>query len=286
MAKKSNIEPGRVTKRHADRRNSRSESNKICHSEPIDGFPNKLFVQMANMIRCIAVDDESLALNLLSDYIGQIPDLNLIEATDKVLDALSLIQQDKVDLVFLDIQMPELTGMQFLRLINGKCKAILTTAYPQYALEGYEYDVLDYLVKPISFERFAKAVNKAGNYISEQPVLQPVESVVEAPKNTEMLDFIFVKVEHKIKKVNLPDILYIEGLKDYVSVYTASERILTLQTMKKMEELLPPQRFIRVHKSYIVALDKIDYIEKQRIFIGKTVIPLGDTYKDDFMKLL
>ena len=241
---------------------------------------------MANMIRCIAVDDEPLALNLLSDYIGQIPDLNLIEATDKVLDALSLIQQDKVDLVFLDIQMPELTGMQFLRLINGKCKAILTTAYPQYALEGYEYDVLDYLVKPISFERFAKAVNKAGNDFSEQPVIQPVESVVEAPKNTEMLDFIFVKVEHKIKKVNLPDILYIEGLKDYVSVYTASERILTLQTMKKMEELLPPQRFIRVHKSYIVALDKIDYIEKQRIFIGKTVIPLGDTYKDDFMKLL
>lgn len=241
---------------------------------------------MTKIIRCIAVDDEPLALELLSDYIGQIPELKLVEATSKVLDALSLIQQDKIDLVFLDIQMPELTGMQFLRLVNGKCKAILTTAYPQFALEGYEYDVLDYLIKPISFERFAKAVSKAGNYFSGTPNLQTLEAVPEMPRSAELLDFIFVKVEHKIKKINLPDILYLEALKDYVSVFTNSERILTLQTMKKMEELLPPQRFVRVHKSYIVALDKIDYIEKQRIYIGKSVIPLGDTYKDDFMKLL
>ena len=236
-------------------------------------------------IRCIAVDDEPLALELMADYIGKIPFLDLVCTTGQVLEALSLIQQGQVDLVFLDIQMPELTGMQFLSITNGKCKAILTTAYPQFALEGYEYEVLDYLIKPIRFERFVKAANKAAGYFGE-----PEEARVEIPQVADQVvqadtpDFIFVKVEHKIVKVNLPDILYIEGLKDYISIYTPGERILSLMTMKKAEELLPEPRFTRVHKSYIVALDKIDYIERQRIFIGKHAIPLGETYREGFME--
>lgn len=233
---------------------------------------------MAKSIRCIAVDDEPLALALLADYIQKVPYLELVGATSQVLEALSLIQQDKVDLVFLDIQMPELTGMQFLRLTHGRCNAILTTAYPQYALEGYEYDVLDYLLKPIDFERFVKAAQKAAGYSRPEQV--------EPAKPGELPDFIFLKVGQKIRKVDLSDILYVEGLKDYVSVYTLTERILTLQTMKKIEDILPAPRFVRVHKSYLVALDKIDYIERQRIFIKNNPIPLGDTYKDDFMRLL
>jgi two-component system, LytTR family, response regulator len=242
---------------------------------------------MTNPIRCIAVDDEPLALELLADYIRKVPFLELVGTTSNVLDALSTIQQGKIDVVFLDIQMPDLTGMQFLRLTNGKCKAIMTTAYPQYALEGYEYEVIDYLLKPISFERFMKAVQKASSIFNENPVeILLTEDPIEPLKTAETPDFIFVKVEHKIKKINLADILYIEGLKDYVSIYTKTERILSLQTMKKIEESLPTPRFYRVHKSYIIAVDKIDYIERQRIFIGKNSIPLSDTYRDSFMKVL
>jgi two-component system, LytTR family, response regulator len=242
---------------------------------------------MTNPIRCIAVDDEPLALELLADYIRKVPFLELVGTTSNVLDALSTIQQGKIDLVFLDIQMPDLTGMQFLRLTNGKCKAIMTTAYPQYALEGYEYEVIDYLLKPIPFERFMKAVQKAASVFNENTnEIPPLEEPIEPLKTAEIPDFIFVKVEHKIKKINLIDILYIEGLKDYVSIYTKTERILSLQTMKKIEESLPTPRFYRVHKSYIIAVDKIDYIERQRIFIGKNSIPLSDTYRDGFMKVL
>jgi two-component system, LytTR family, response regulator len=240
-------------------------------------------------IRCIAVDDEPLALDILKVYISKIPSLELVALCGNALEALSLIQQDKV---FLDIQMPDLTGMQFLRIINGKCKAILTTAYPQYALEGYEYEVIDYLLKPISFERFLKAVQKASlqfpNLVESEKLVEEDLKITPSVNiiSQNIPDFIFVKVEHKMLKVNLLDILYIEGLKDYCSIYTKTERILTLQTMKKMEENLPQNRFTRVHKSYIVALDKIESVERQRITIEKYTIPVGDSFKDDFMKVL
>jgi two-component system, LytTR family, response regulator len=239
-------------------------------------------------LRCLAVDDEPLALELLADYIQKIPFLELVGTTGNVLEALSTIQQGKVDVVFLDIQMPDLTGMQILKLINGKCKAIMTTAYPQYALEGYEYEVIDYLLKPIPFERFLKAAQKALGYFQTETPIEMVTTppILEIPKAIETPDFIFVKVEHKIKKVNLSDILYVEGLKDYVSIYTPTERILSLQTMKKIEENLPSPRFFRVHKSYIVALDKIEYIERQRIIIGKAHLPIGDSYREAFMQVL
>ncbi|WP_435353672.1 LytR/AlgR family response regulator transcription factor [Emticicia sp. SJ17W-69] len=244
-------------------------------------------------IRCIAVDDEPLALDILANYIQKIPSLTLVATCTEPLEALSLIQQGKVDLLFLDIQMPTLTGIQFLRVMNGKCKAILTTAYAEYALEGYEYDVADYLLKPISFERFLKAVQKATKQLtigsSQSTVINEQSSDNDsepASINIPQLDFIFVKTAYKIQKINLSDILYIEGLKDYVSIYTITERILTLQTMKKVEESLPSNRFVRVHKSYIVSLEKIDTIERQRIFIGKNSIPVGDSFQKDFMRLI
>ena len=237
------------------------------------------------MIRCLVVDDEPLALHILEDYISKMPFLELVKATTNPIEALQLVQQGGIDLVFLDVQMPELTGIQFLRIANGKAKVILTTAYSQYALEGYELDVIDYLLKPIAFDRFFKSVQKA------QAVLLPAgkaEVKVEtAPQQNDFLsDFIFVKTEHKIQKVYLNDILYIEGLKDYISIFTPAERIITLQNMKKMEDALPEKHFIRVHKSYIVSINKIDSIERSRIFIGEKVIPVGDTYRDDFFKVI
>ncbi|MGY4536114.1 two-component system LytT family response regulator [Mucilaginibacter sp. UYNi724] len=236
------------------------------------------------MIRCLVVDDEPLALNILEDYISKMPSLQLVKATTNPIEALTMVQDGGIDLVFLDVQMPELTGIQFLRIANGKAKVILTTAYPQYALEGYELDVVDYLLKPIAFDRFFKSVQKAQGIIQPSAKTAPIAEPVQ--QDDFMSDFIFVKTEHKIQKVYLHDILYIEGLKDYVSIFTAAERIITLQGMKKMEDALPPKHFIRVHKSYIVSINKIDSIERSRIFIGDKVIPVGDTYRDEFFKIV
>jgi DNA-binding LytR/AlgR family response regulator len=236
------------------------------------------------MIRCLVVDDEPLALHILEDYISKMPFLTLVKVTTNPIEALQLVQEGRIDLVFLDVQMPELTGIQFLRIANGKAKVILTTAYSQYALEGYELDVIDYLLKPIAFDRFFKAVQKAQAIL--QPSSKPEVKAETSPQSDFLSDFIFVKTEHKIQKVYLNDILFIEGLKDYISIFTAAERIITLQNMKKMEDALPEKHFIRVHKSYIVSLNKIDSIERSRIFIRDKVIPVGDTYREEFFKIV
>jgi DNA-binding LytR/AlgR family response regulator len=239
------------------------------------------------MIRCLVVDDEPLALHILEDYISKMPFLQLVKATTNPIEALTMVQAAEADLVFLDVQMPELTGIQFLKIANGKAKVILTTAYPQYALEGYELDVVDYLLKPIAFDRFFKSVQKAQSII--QPVAAKPQVVMQAEpvqQDDFSTDFIFVKTEHKIQKVYLHDILFIEGLKDYISIFTSAERIITLQGMKKMEDALPEKHFVRVHKSYIVALNKIDSIERSRIQIGDKIIPVGDTYRDEFFRMI
>jgi len=242
------------------------------------------------MIRCLVVDDEPLALHIIEDYIAKIPFLTLVKATTNPIEALTIVQEGGVDLVYLDVQMPELTGIQFLRIANGRAKVILTTAYPQYALEGYELDVIDYLLKPIAFDRFFKSAQKAQGIINPPAKGGKEEvAVAVAPQQQQTdfsTDFIFVKTEHKIQKVYLHNILFIEGLKDYISIFTDAERIITLQNMKKMEDALPERHFVRVHKSYIVALNKIDSIERSRIFIGDKVIPVGDTYRDQFFKLI
>ncbi|WP_342329727.1 LytTR family DNA-binding domain-containing protein [Pedobacter sp. FW305-3-2-15-E-R2A2] len=241
-------------------------------------------------LKCIAVDDEPLALDIIEDYVSKVPFLELVKRTENAIEALQLVQAGGIDLVFLDIQMPELTGIQFLKIANGKSNYILTTAYSQYALESYDLNVSDYLLKPIAFDRFYKAVEKVHNQQQKAaepspappPVIAPLMSTPVAVHPVQ--DFIFVKTEHKIQKIQLDDILYIEGLKDYISIYTKAERIITLQNMKKMEETLPNGQFIRVHKSYIIALDKIESIERSRISIFGKVIPIGDTYRDEFFK--
>ncbi|WP_256011132.1 LytR/AlgR family response regulator transcription factor [Desertivirga xinjiangensis] len=231
------------------------------------------------MIRCLIVDDEPLALDILVDYIDKVPALHLVKATTSAFEALSIVQTEQIDLIFLDVQMPELTGIQFLKVLNGKCRVILTTAYSQYALDGYELDISDYLLKPIAFDRFYKAVSKVQNQY--QPNVQQVAA--EKPQSLSP-DFIFVKTEHRIQKIFIDDVLYIEGLKDYISIFTPTERVITLQNMKKMEEALPAGRFARVHKSYIVAIDKIESIERSRIQISDKIIPIGDTYRENFYK--
>ncbi len=240
------------------------------------------------MIRCLIVDDEPLALHILEDYLSKVPFLQLVKSTTNPIEALTLVQDRQIDLVFLDVQMPELTGIQFLKIANGKAKVILTTAYPQYALEGYELDVIDYLLKPIAFDRFYKSVQKVQAALQSASTNTPIVAPSEPVTNRQdfLSDFIFVKTEHKIQKVYLNDILFIEGLKDYISIFTQAERIITLQNMKKMEDALPPQYFTRVHKSYIVSINKIDSIERSRIFIGEKIIPVGDTYREDFFKII
>lgn len=239
-------------------------------------------------LKCIAVDDEPLALDIIEDYISKVPFLELVKRTENAIEALQLVQAGGIDLVFLDVQMPELTGIQFLKIASGKSNYILTTAYSQYALESYDLNVSDYLLKPIAFDRFYKAVEKVHNLVKvAEPIVAPQPILTSAPFSASIQpvqDFIFVKTEHKIQKIELDDILYIEGLKDYISIYTKAERVITLQNMKKMEETLPSSQFIRVHKSYIISLDKIESIERSRITICGKIIPIGDTYRDEFFK--
>jgi len=238
-------------------------------------------------LKCIAVDDEPLALDIIEDYISKVPFLELVKRTENAIEGLQLVQAGGIDLVFLDIQMPDLTGIQFLKIANNKASYILTTAYSQYALESYDLNVSDYLLKPIAFDRFYKAVEKVHNQQKNnaEPAVAavPVPAPVVTPSQA-VQDFIFVKTEHKIQKIELDDILYIEGLKDYISIFTKTERVITLQNMKRMEETLPASQFIRVHKSYIIALDKIESIERSRITICGKIIPIGDTYRDEFFK--
>lgn len=233
------------------------------------------------MIRCLAVDDESYASDIIAAFINKTPFLTLVGTTTNAFEALNLVQNGQVDLVFLDIQMPELTGIQFLKICGDKCKVILTTAYPEYALDGFDLDVVDYLLKPISYERFYKAAQKA------QQIIAPAQNeVVNQPATTN--DFIFIKGDTKNKfiKVNYNEILYIEGLKNYVSVYTANQRIVTYQALRELETQLPQPPFYRVHKSYIISLEKIKMIDGNTLYIGDQSIPIGDTYKEDFFKIV
>ncbi|MDQ8006407.1 MAG: LytTR family DNA-binding domain-containing protein [Pedobacter sp.] len=242
------------------------------------------------ILKCIAVDDEPLALDIIADYVAKVPFLELVKRTESAIEAMQLVQEGNIDLVFLDIQMPELTGIQFLKIAGNKASYILTTAYSQYALESYDLNVSDYLLKPIAFDRFYKAVEKVRNQHQKQDngttVAAPAPEPIAAPTASPIQDFIFVKTEHKIQKIELDDILYIEGLKDYISIFTKNERVITLQNMKKMEETLPKGEFIRVHKSYIISVDKIESIERSRIAIAGKTIPVGDTYRDAFFKLI
>ena len=232
---------------------------------------------------CIVIEDEPLARNLVTAYIQKSPNLTLLQAFSNGLEALDYLRDNKVDIMFSDIQMPELTGIALLKLLKNKPIVILTTAYSEYAIEGYELEVFDYLLKPISFERFLKTVEKVIARLDKEKnsgnaIVQNVSIENNEPKS----DFIFVKDGTKLVKVNFSDILYIEGLKDYVCIYTPDQKIVTLQTMKSLENTLPAEKFIRVHNSFIIAFKAINSIERDRVTIGKNLIPVSDSYKKAF----
>lgn len=239
------------------------------------------------MIRCIAVDDEAYASEIIANFIRKTPFLELAGTTTDPFEALNWVQEGKVDLVFLDIQMPELTGLQFLKICGQKCKVVFTTAYPEYAFDGFELDVVDYLLKPISFDRFYKASQKAELLINHSLTTQKIgETKEDIPSPTS--GYIFIKGESKNKflKVAYDEILYIEGLKNYVSIYTADQRIVTYQSLRDLEIILPQPPFYRVHKSYIVALDKIRMVDGNQIYIADQTLPIGETYKEGFFKII
>jgi DNA-binding LytR/AlgR family response regulator len=223
----------------------------------------------------------------MSQYVEKTPHLQLVKACSNPLDAIEILRGSHIDILFLDVQMPELTGISFLKIIQNKPYIILTTAYSEYALEGYELDVMDYLLKPITFERFLKSVEKAVQRLNavQHPILE--EKNIDNQSVTDTIpDFIFVKDGTKLVKVRLKDIMYVEGLKDYVSIHIPDKKIVTLQRMKALEEQLPEAQFIRIHNSYIVSLAWIDAILKERVQIGKVFLPISDTYRKSFKEFI
>ncbi len=239
------------------------------------------------MINVIIVDDEPLAQDVLETYVEKLPDLNLIGKCSNALEANEMLKREDIDLMFLDIQMPQLTGIDFLKTLSNPPLVIFTTAYPNYALEGFELNALDYLLKPISLERFMKAVNKA----IEQINLSRNEGAGNAANNNgPSSDYIFVKADKKLVKVNYSDILYIEGLKDYVIIRMESNRVITLQTMKSLEDKLPKFMFRRIHRSYIINVNRINAVVGNMVEVdekGQTKhLPIGKNYRDDLLVIV
>jgi len=222
------------------------------------------------MISCIIIEDEPLALKRTMEYVEKIRYLDLIHSFDNGFEAIGFLKEHDIDLIFLDIKMDELSGIQLLESLDKRPYVIITTAYSDYALKGYELNVTDYLLKPFTIERFIKAVEKVSDILER--------------KHENNRDFFFVKTDYKIEKVFFKDVLYIEGMRDYRNIQTDSRKILTLQTFGDLEKELPDSLFSRVHKSFMVAFNKIDLIERNRIKIKDKMIPIGETYKENFYK--
>lgn len=220
-------------------------------------------------INCIVIEDEPLAIKKLTGFIRKVEYLRLSRTFDNAIDAISYLKENPVDLIFLDIQMEEFTGIQFLETIKQRPKVIITTAYDKYAVKGYELDVADYLLKPFTFERFIQSVEKMHKTLSEK------QTSVSA-------DYIFVKTEYRLEKIKVSTILYVEGMNEYLQIVTEEKKIMTLQNFKSIEDVLPKNNFVRVHKSYLVAIDKVESIERNKIKIRKVLIPISETYKEAF----
>ena len=226
------------------------------------------------MLRCLAIDDEPLALELLEDNISQVPFLQLTGKCNSAIEAMQFLKQNPVDLIFLDIQMPGLTGLQFIQSLTQRPMIIMVTAYEKFALDGFNLDVVDYLVKPVPFDRFIKACNKAWElYQLKNKTTTTTENAPE---------YFFVNVEYSLHKVEFADILWIEGLKDYVKIHlkSSTKPVVTRMGMKTLEDQLPSSKFIRIHKSYILAVAAITSIRKNSVFVGNSEFPVGDNYKD------
>jgi two-component system, LytTR family, response regulator len=234
------------------------------------------------MINCLVVDDEQHAIDILKHYIGQTPFLHLVASTTNPIEALQMVNEKKIELIFLDIQMPELSGIDFIKAIHGKAKVILTTAYSEFALESYELDVVDYLLKPIRFPRFLQAVQK----VAKEGAEQAQEEQEVAPED----DYIFVKTESKGKllKINLADIDYIEGMKNYVAIHCSEKKTMVYTSMKELEERLPQKAFLRVHKSFIIPIAKITGIEGNllRLKSVDSEVLIGESYKAILMEII
>jgi len=229
------------------------------------------------MLSCILIDDEPLALNLLEGYVTSTPFLKLVAKCNSAIAAIEVMEKAHIDLIFTDIQMPNLSGMEFSKMIlNKKTKVIFTTAFEEFALESYKVNAIDYLVKPISYPEFYTAANKA-----KQQILQSSNQVSSN-------DYIFVKSDYKLIKIVLKDLIYVEGLKDYLKLYTVNSEkpILTLKSMKSLEEELSKKQFMRVHRSFMVNLKKITTIERNRIVFGDKYIPVSEKYKENFLKFI
>ncbi|HOY30908.1 MAG TPA: LytTR family DNA-binding domain-containing protein [Bacteroidales bacterium] len=231
------------------------------------------------IINCIIVDDEPLALDLLESYVRKTSFLHLAARCSNAFEAIEVINNERVDLIFLDISMPELNGLEFSRTLSKEQKVVFTTAYEKYALEGYKVDALDYLLKPYNYEEFLKAANKVRAWF------QMSDTIPSAPEPTKA---IFVKSEYKLIKIDLGQILFIEGLKDYVKIVLLDKEksVLSLMSLKSLELQLPPEQFMRIHRSYIINLNKIEQIERNQVIIGKTRITIADIYKEKFMKYI
>jgi len=221
------------------------------------------------IINCLIIEDEPLAMERIKSFVLKVPVLNLLACFDNAIEAISFIKTNKVDLLFLDIQMDGFTGIQLLETLQKRPEVIITTAFDQYALKGFDLNVTDYLLKPFTFERFMQAVTKV------------YDRLIPAEGDKEI---IFVKTEYRLEKIVLNDILFIEGMRDYRCIRLPNKSIMTLQTFSDLEQELPAAKFCRVHKSYIVAIDKIEHVERDRIRIGNELIPVSDTFKDGFYK--
>lgn len=233
-------------------------------------------------IKCLIVDDEPMARDVIRRYIEQIPTLSIAGEFGNAIDAMLFLQVNPVDMIFLDIRMPQLTGTDFVRSLPNSPKIIFTTAHKEYAHEGYELDVVDYLLKPIRFDRFLKAVNKV--YPKKHSESEE-ESVVGSREMKFASPFIYVKVDRRMVKIMLDDIIYIESIKDYIKVFTTNSTIITRQTMSSLEAMLASNKFFRIHRSYIVSLEKIKSFSAENVTIGKTELPIGRLYRNSFLQL-
>src|ERR1700712_399120 len=222
---------------------------------------------------CIIIEDEPLALEKTKDFVNKVPFLNLNATFDNALNGLTYLNNNKVDVLFLDINMDELSGIELLENSKIASQVIITTAYQEYALKGYELHITDYLLKPFTFNRFLQAVNKAQENLSHRI-------------SEKTLDFIFVKTENRLEKIMINDILYIEGMRDYLRIHTSNKKIMTLQGFNELEQLIPAHLICRVHKSYMVAVNKIESIERSRIKIADQLIPVSETYREAFLLLI
>lgn len=232
-----------------------------------------------NTIKCLIVEDEELARDLLEKFISKLPHLELVDKCENPLKAMPILMETDIDLLFLDIQMPELTGVEFLKMLTNKPTVVFTTAYPSYALEGYQLDVTDYLLKPFSFERFVQAVNKASEVIRLKSLDKPNPVVTTTSEKAK--DYMLINSEHKVLKVKYANIRYIESMREYAAYHTTTHgRVLSLKSLKQLEKDLPVQEFTRIHKSFIVNINQIVALEGNMVHLGKDKLPIGASYKE------